>query len=127
MTLYYRDLSVGTATITASAEGRTPATQFESIVFNARVASVTWARIPQYLRATLSVLDAAGAPISTATLNATIVRDGIQYANTSASTDSAGQATFSLYRPPHGCYTLTMNNVGAPGWDGVTPTNRICI
>jgi hypothetical protein len=127
MTLYYRDLSVGTATITASAEGRTPSTQVESIVFNARVASVTWARIPQYLETTLSVVDAAGAPISTATLNATIVRDGIEYANTSASTDSAGQATISLYRPAHGCYTLTLNNVGARGWDGVTPTNRICI
>jgi hypothetical protein len=127
VTLYYRDGSLGTPTIRATAIGRTSATQIESIAVNARALGVTWVRAKPYLNATVAVVDATGAPIASALVDATLVRNGVPYSSRGSTTDSSGQAKFSLFQPGSGCYSLALTGIDAPGWDGITPTNSICI
>ena len=127
VTVYYRDTSAGSPTIRATAAARTEATQVESISVNARVASLTWSRTHQYLRATVRIVNGAGTAIPSVLVRASILRNASLYASGSSTTDVAGQLTFSLYRPPSGCYSLAITAVGAPGWDGQTPTNRFCV
>jgi hypothetical protein len=127
LTFYYRDTALGSSTIQAAAAGRTPASQAATIGVNARAASVTWWRAQRSLYATVAVVNAAGAAIPSAGVSATILRNDVPFTSHSSTTDGSGQVTFSLYRPPSGCYSLTLTGIGAPGWDGATPSNRICV
>jgi hypothetical protein len=127
MTFYYRDTTLGTPTIRATAPGRTMATQTESVGVNARALSVSWSRAQHYLYATVAIADATGAPIPSALVSATILRNDLAYIGRSATTDGSGRVTYGLYRPPSGCYVLQLTGINAPGWDGATPNNRTCV
>jgi hypothetical protein len=124
--VYYRDTQVGSPAIAAAAAGKTAASQAHEVVVNARVASVVYAR-SRVLQVTLSLVDAAGQPIGGASVGAAISRSGVQVASRSGTTTAGGTVTFTIWNPSRGCYSTTVTSVSAPGWDGVTPPNGLCI
>jgi hypothetical protein len=126
LTVYYRDTQVGSPAITATAAGKRAASQAHAVVVNARVASVVYTR-SRVLQVTLSLVDAAGLPIAGASVGGTIFRSGAQYASRTGSTNADGKFTFTIWNPARGCYSTTVTGVSAPGWDGVTPPNGMCI
>ena len=127
LTFYYRDTSIGTPVLTASAADRVETSQAQTVTANASVASVTWWRSGSTVYARPALVDGAGAPLGAASVSASVARNDYAFATRAGTTSADGRVTFSFWKPGSGCYTLTVTGVGAPGWDGATPANRFCM
>jgi hypothetical protein len=49
-----------------------------------------------------------------------------QFWTGAGTTGTDGTVTFTLNNAPSGCYTTTVTDVTAEGWDGITPENEFC-
>ena len=71
------------------------------------------------------VLDDVGNAISGATVSITLFLDGSPFDVADATTDSAGEASFSFKNAPNGLYTTDVTDVVGTGvtFDGTEPAN----
>jgi hypothetical protein len=110
--------SSGSASVQATVTVQAPAT--------ARVASIVYTQIRRDLLVTVALVDGAGKPLARTAVAVAIDRSGVPYASRTPTTGADGRAAIMLLKTPSGCYTASVTSVGAPGWDGSTPTNRFC-
>jgi hypothetical protein len=122
---YYRDTAAGSPTITATADGRTPATQVETVAQpTVRVPSIAYATSWGRLGITFTSSPA----LAGTTISFTLYRNGYAYASGTGTTATDGTLTTWTGGTPAGCYTTALGSVTAPGysWDAVTPANGFC-
>jgi hypothetical protein len=101
-------------TLTASAPVTVPTdARVGAIAYSATLVSAT-------------LVNAAGAAIPNAQIALSVYRNGVLYAQRTATTGPGGMARASVSTNPAGCYTTTVTNVSALGWDGKTPANKYC-
>lgn len=111
----------GTGSVIATS-GTVSAAAAVTVPTNARVSAIAYSAT--LVSATL--VDAAGARVANAQVSLDVYRNGVLYAQRTATTATDGIARASVSTNPAGCYSTTVTNVSALGWDGRTPSNRYC-
>ena len=134
-------LSEGVHTIQVSAVDTQGETASDSILLtiaspalpdDVRVASITYTpedlgRRRNPLHVTVSVVDAAGLPVSGAKVVVVIRKNGRRWRR-KGFTGEDGRVTLRIGRAPRGCYKTKVRRVRAAEltWDRVTPANQFC-
>jgi subtilisin len=80
----------------------------------------------RHLHVEVSLEDDKGYPVANASVGIELLRDGLHYGLSSATTGSNGTVKFSFNNAPAGTYTTDVTNVTADGltWDGKYPENE---
>jgi hypothetical protein len=111
----------GAGTVIATAGGFT-ATAAVTVPTTARVTAIGYSSSA----VTATLVNGAGAPIPYVQVALNVYRNGVLYAQVAPATGADGIARAAISTNPSGCYTSTVVQVKAPGWDGKTPANRYC-
>jgi len=80
----------------------------------------------KHLNTVISLVDDSSSPVVGAGVSIVLYLDDSALASWSASTDTNGNATFSLKNAPSGCYTTVVTEVTGVNWDSITPVNEFC-
>lgn len=143
----FSDVAVGTRTVTASASGFTGDSSATSVTENqTSTVNLFLDPIPagsgaiaecvvyetyggqgatKHLSLVVRVVDDLGNPVAGASVSIELLVGGNPATGT-ASTDGAGNASFTLHNAANTCYVTTITALSAPGglgWNGVTPPN----
>jgi subtilisin len=78
---------------------------------------------------TIQLVDDQGQPLSGASVQAEILRNGSRSATRNGTTNASGAVNFRVSRASAGEWSVRILNVNAPGheWDGVTPSNSYIV
>ena len=92
------------------------------------VESITYRKGRGVVNVAVAVRDAAGRPVSRATVYILVRRDGRLHYTARGVTGASGRARFRVPARAGGCFTVGVKRITAAGfvWDGRTPGNRYC-
>jgi hypothetical protein len=93
-----------------------------------RIGSIRYLKRQGALLVSASAVDAAGRPVSGATVALLVKRDGRRHYTGRGSTGASGRTLLRVPARRPGCFTTTIRRVSAAGfvWNGRTPRNRFC-
>jgi hypothetical protein len=125
-----RTLGGGTVTATVTTEAATVSASASVTVVagRLRIGSIRYRGLERTVLVAATAVDAAGRPISRATISVLVRRDGRRHLAARATTGAAGRAVIRVPARRGGCFTVLVRRVSAAGfiWDGRTPRNRFC-
>ena len=90
------------------------------------VSSVTYSASNRSLNTVVSLVDDSLSAVSGTSVSVNLYLNSVLQASGTTTTDTNGNATFSLKNAATGCYTTTVTAVGNVNWDGLTPANEFC-
>jgi hypothetical protein len=125
-----RTLGAGavTASVVNGAGRITAAARVRVMPGQVRIGAIRYRGRKGVLLVTATAVDAAGGPVSRATVAVSVKRAGRLHLATRGQTGPSGRKVFRVPARRGGCFVTTVRRVSAQGftWNGRTPRNRFC-